>query len=201
MKKLLAILLALTMVLGLAACGGGGDQGTTTPPADTTEKEPADTQPSGGGDTITLWTYPIGNWGQEDKVKAITDAFTADTGIAVKVEYLAYADGDDKVNAAITAKGAPDLIMEGPERLVTNWGDKGYLVDLSDMFDDTDKGEINAAAMAACTHSNGSVYEYPLVITAHCMAINLDAFKEAGADQYLNLENHTWTTRDFINAV
>jgi multiple sugar transport system substrate-binding protein len=33
------------------------------------------------------------------------------------------------------------------------------------------------------------------------MAINLDAFKEAGADQYLDLENHTWTTEDFINAV
>ena len=29
---------------------------------------------------------------------------------------------------------------------------------------------INAAAMAACTHPNGAVYEYPLVVTAHCMA-------------------------------
>ena len=33
------------------------------------------------------------------------------------------------------------------------------------------------------------------------MAINLDAFKEAGADQFLNLDTHTWTTSDFINAV
>ena len=202
MKKMLALLLAMVMVLGLAACGKKDD---TPPPAD--DQTQSDTQtpetpeePAAAGE-ITLWTYPIGDWGKEDKVKAITDAFTADTGISVKVEYLAYADGDDKVNSAITAKNAPDLIMEGPERLVTNWGDKGYLVDLSDMFDDTDKSEINAAAMAACTHPNGSVYEYPLVVTAHCMAINLDAFKEAGADQFLNLETHTWTTSDFINAV
>ena len=202
MKKLLAILLAMTMVMALVACGGNSGQNSNdTPPAqDQPQDTPSDPAPADGGE-ITLWTYPIGDWGKEEKVKAITDAFTADTGIAVKVEYLAYADGDDKVNSAITAKAAPDLIMEGPERLVTNWGDKGYLVDLSDMFDDTDKSEINAAAMTACTHANGAVYEYPLVVTAHCMAINLNAFKEAGADQYLDLENHTWTTENFIKAV
>ena len=202
MKKLLAILLAMTMVMALVACGGNNAQSNDPPPAtqDQPQEPPADAAPADGGE-ITLWTYPIGDWGKEEKVKAITDAFTADTGIAVKVEYLAYADGDDKVNSAITAKAAPDLIMEGPERLVTNWGDKGYLVDLSDMFDDGDRSEINAAAMTACTHANGAVYEYPLVVTAHCMAINLNAFKEAGADQYLDLENHTWTTENFIKAV
>ncbi|WP_251317547.1 ABC transporter substrate-binding protein [Flintibacter muris] len=204
MKKLIAAALAMAMALSLAACGGGGQ--TSTPGNNTSgsgSQTPAQSTPAtpSGGTEISLWTYPIGDWGKEDKVKAITDAFTADTGITVKVEYLAYADGDDKVNSAITAENAPDLIMEGPERLVTNWGDKGYLVDLSDMIDDTDRSEINAAAMAACTHSNGSVYEYPLVITAHCMAINLNAFKEAGADQYLDLENHTWTTENFIKAV
>ena len=204
MKKLLALLLAMAMVMALVACGGNKD--TSTPPAENQEQGETQTpetpeEPAAGGGELTLWTYPIGDWGKEDKVKAITDAFTADTGITVKVEYLAYADGDDKVNSAITAKKAPDLIMEGPERLVTNWGDKGYLVDLSDMFDDADKGEINAAAMTACTHPNGEVYEYPLVVTAHCMAVNLDAFKEAGADQYLDLATRTWTTEDFIKAV
>lgn len=122
----------------------------------------------------------------------------------MKVEYLAYADGDDKVNTAITAKGTPDLIMEGPERLVANWGANGYLVDLKDMFDDTDMSEINAVnegVMNACTHTNGAIYEYPLVMTAHCMAVNVNAFKEAGADQYLHLDTHTWTTDEFINAV
>ncbi len=122
----------------------------------------------------------------------------------MKVEYLAYADGDDKVNTAITAGNQPDLIMEGPERLVANWGAAGYMVDLADMLDDTDKKEINdvsAGVLSACTTADGKVYEYPLVMTAHCMAINLNAFKEAGADQYLDLENHTWTTENFIKAV
>ena len=204
MKKLVAAALAMAMALSLVACGGNqsGGQSSTPNGSQSAAQSGGQTDPAPtSGPELTLWTYPIGNWGKEDAVKTITDAFTADTGIPVKVEYLAYGDGDDKVNSAITAEKAPDLIMEGPERLVTNWGDKGYLVDLSDMFDDTDRSEINAAAMAACTHSSGAVYEYPLVITAHCMAINKNAFEAAGALQYVDLENHTWTTENFIKAV
>ena len=180
MKKILAIALTLCMVFALF--------GGTAAHADAATE-------------ITLWTYPVGGLGDEATVKALTDAFTAETGIAVKVEYLTYADGDDKVNTALTAKQAPDLIMEGPERLVSNWGANGYMVDISDMFDDTDKAELNAAALGACFAPDGAAYEYPLCMTAHCMAINLNAFKEAGADQYINTDTHTWTTEQFVEAV
>ena len=180
MKKKLALLLALVMIVALAVPVSAS-------------AEPAE--------SITLWTYPIGNWGDEATVKALTDAFTAETGIAVTVEYLTYADGDDKVNTAITAKQAPDLIMEGPERLVSNWGANGYMVDISDMFDDTDKSEINAAALKACFAPDGAAYEYPLVMTAHCMAVNVNALEEAGVKDLVDLENHTWTTEQFFEVV
>ena len=208
MKKFLALALALVMVLGLAACGGTVTTTDTTPaPSTTTTPAPST---SGGSSTptapatasaITLWTYPIGGWGNEDTVKALTDAFTAETGIAVTVEYLTYADGDDKVNTALTAGQGPDLIMEGPERLVSNWGANGYMVNIADLFDAADKSELNAAALDACFADANTAYEYPLVMTAHCMGINLNAFKEAGADQYINADTHTWTTEQFISAV
>ena len=203
LRKTLAAILTSAMLFGLAACGSpstpspAGSGSGSTPPA--TSTTPA---PSGGDSTeITLWTYPVGKWADEATVKSLTDGFTAETGIKVTVEYLAYADGDDKVNAAITAKQTPDLVLEGPQRLVTNWGVGGHMVDLSDMFDDTDKAEIDPYALNACIAPTGEIYEYPLVMTAHCMAVNLDAFKEAGADQYLDLENHTWTTENFFKAV
>lgn len=215
MKKFLALLLTGIMALSLVACGGSAEESATPAAEEPAAEEPAAEEPAaeepaaeapaedGGAsaDAITLWTYPIGKWGDEASVKALTDAFTADTGISVTVEYLDYQNGDDKVNTAITGKATPDLVMEGPERLVANWGANGYLVDLSDLLDDTDKSEINEAVMNACTHTSGAVYEYPLVMTAHCMAINVDAFKEAGADQYVDLDSHTWSTDDFINAV
>ena len=195
-KKSLSLLLAGSMALSLVACGQKEEPAGSSPAA----SSPAASSPAATQE-ISLWTYPIGGWGDEKQVTALTDAFLADTGIKVNVEYLAYADGDDKVNAAITANGAPDLIMEGPERLVANWGAKGYMVDLAGMLDDTDKAEINDAVLSACINAEGAMYEYPLVMTAHCMAVNLNAFKEAGADQYLNLDTHTWTTEDFTKAV
>jgi multiple sugar transport system substrate-binding protein len=199
MKKILALVMALCMIFALVACG---QQAAPAPAAnDAPAAEAPAAEAPAGATEISLWTYPIGKWGDEATVKALTDAFTAETGIAVKVEYLTYADGDDKVNTAITAKQAPDLVMEGPERLVSNWGANGYMVDISDLFDDTDKSEINAAALAACFAPNGAAYEYPLVMTAHCMGINYNAFVEAGADQYINKDTHTWTTEQFFQAV
>ncbi len=180
MKKILAILLAALMLMSMAACNVS----------------------TGGDVEITLWTYPIGNWVNQEAVDAlIADFEAANPGIKVTVEFLAYADGDDKVNTALTSGNAPDLIMEGPERLVANWGANGHLVDLSDMLDATDKTEIIEAALTPCINAEGKMYEYPLCMTAHCMAINLDAFKAAGADQYLDLENRTWSTENFIKAV
>ena len=179
MKKLLAILLALVMVFALAA---------PTAFADDT--------------TITLWTYPIGGWASPDVVDELIAGFeAANPGIKVQVEYLAYADGDDKVNTAIEGNAAPDLIMEGPERLVANWGAKGYMVDIAELWDEADKEEILPVVQAACFNKEGASYEYPLCMTAHCMAVNLNRFQAVGADQYLDLDTHTWTTDDFVAAV
>ncbi len=183
MKKILAILLAALMLMSMAACNVSTTGGETT--------------------EITLWTYPIGGWGNQATVDALlADFHAANPNIKVTVEYLTYQDGDDKVNTAIEGNKAPDLIMEGPERLVANWGAKGKMVDISDLFDATDKSEINAAALAACFTADGKAYEYPLVMTAHCMAINKTVFEAAGAMEHIDTEKHTWkSVEDFKQAV
>ena len=183
MKKLFTIILVFAFAITIIFAQGNTEATTKS------------------SETISLWTYPIGDWGNQEKVKALTDAFTQETGINVEVQYLTYTDGDDKINTAIAAGQAPDLVMEGPERLVANWGAKGYMVDISDLIDQTDREELNASALKACETADGKIYEYPLTMTAHCMAINIDAFKLAGADKYVDLETRTWTTEDFINAV
>ena len=210
MKKILALVLALAMALALVACGSngsssnGGNSAANSGASSSAVNSGSEEQ---GGNTetgteITLWTYPIGGWGNEATVNSLVEAFKAETGITVKVEYLDYTNGDDTVNTAIAANKAPDLIMEGPERLVANWGVNGYMVDISDLIDDTDKAEINAAALSACYAESGACYEYPLVMTAHCMAINKTVFEAAGAMQYLNADTHTWnSTEDFFKAI
>ena len=206
LKKVLALLLAMVMTIALVACGGNqNDPAPSNPepapaedttPDTTPDPEPAPAEPAGASE-ITAWIYPVGGWGDEAKVKPLVDAFTAETGIKVNLEWLAYADGDDKVNTAIAAKNAPDLIMEGPERLVANWGASGYMVDLSDMIDDTDRKEILPSALAAGTSTDGKVYLYPMFNVAHCMAVNYTAVKEAGAEANIDLDSRTWTVEQF----
>ena len=177
MKKLIAILLSVAMVMSLCVF--------TASAADVTE--------------ISLWTYPIGKWVDEATVSdLLADFHAAHPEIKVNVEYLDYTNGDDKVNTAIEGKQAPDIIMEGPERLIANWGAKGLMVNLADLIPEGTYSSV----VESCTSANGEVYEMPVCMIAHCMAINRDVFAEADALQYLNEETHTWNSvEDFFKAV
>ena len=200
MKKIIALALALVMVIGLCACSVQKTE--ETKPAETQAAAPAETQaaaPEAAPVEISLWTYPIGKWTDEATVSALLADFNAAyPNITVKVEYLDYTNGDDKVNTAIEGGQAPDIVMEGPERLIANWGAKGLMVDLKDIVPAGTYDSI----ISSCTSANGEVYEMPVCMIAHCMAINRDVFEAAGALQYLNEETHTWNSvEDFFKAV
>lgn len=164
-----------------------------------------ETEAAAGSDLaadISLWTYPVGSFGDETAVQALIDDFKAQyPNVNVTVQLLDYTNGDDQVNTAIEGGNAPDLIFEGPERLVANWGAKGVMADISDLWDDASKSEITANVEAACRNADGVYYEYPVCMTAHTMAVNRDLFEAADALQYLDEETHTWTTDNFLKAV
>ena len=209
MKKQVSALLAAGMAASLLVGCGGGAASSSAAPASTAESTTSEAAPAESTDNaagqaadITLWTYPIGKWGDSDSVNELLADFNAQyPDIHVTVEYLDYTNGDDQVNTAIEGGSAPDLVMEGPERLVANWGAKGLMADLSDLWTDEQKADISASVEAACKSSDGAYYEYPLCMTAHCMAINKTVFEAADAMQYVDAENHTWTTDNFLKAV
>ena len=205
MKKLIALALAVILVLGMAACSvQKAETPATTAATAATEAAATEaaTEAPAATTEISLWTYPIGKWGDQATVESLLSQFNAAyPNIKVTVEYLTYQDGDDKVNTAIEGNAAPDLVMEGPERLVTNWGAKGKMVDLSDLWTADVLADTNASVAAACKAESGAYYEYPLCMTAHCMAINKTVFEKAGAMQYIDEDTHTWTTENFLKAV
>lgn len=199
MKKFLALLMAMMLVLGLAACGEAATDPTEeAEPSEVVEEPVDDTSTEEEVVELTLATYPVGKMTDETVINDLIADFNAVyPNIHITVQYLDYTNGDDTVNTAIEAGTAPDLIFEGPERLVANWGAKGYLVDLSELL----TGSEYSATISSCTSSDGAVYELPICQTAHCMAINYDLFEAAGALQYIDEETHTWTTEGFANAV
>ena len=185
MKKLLALLLALLMLLSLAGCGKQAQE----------DEESAVIE-------LTLWTFPAGDWGDPAAVETLLTQFNSVyPDIHVTVQCLDEATGDDKLSTAVDGGVAPDILLAQPDRLIKTWGAEGMLADLSDMWDDADKQEVNAACQSVCFTRDGKCYAYPFAMNVQCMAINYDAFVTAGADQYIDLETRTWTTEQFTQAV
>ncbi len=190
MKKICALISLLLSAVLLSSCSGSPQNIESE---DNSIRE--DTE-------LTLWVFPVGNWGNPTAVGSLlSDFHKAHPDIHVSVEYLNYDTGDEKINQAALDGSLPDLILEGPERLVTNWGEKGWMVDLSDLWESDTADAIYGNIGKACRHRDGAYFEFPICMSAHCMAINYDMFKEAGALQYIDEETHTWTTEDFIKAV
>jgi multiple sugar transport system substrate-binding protein len=201
MKKFLALLLALCMIASFAACGG--DEGTTTTDDAGTTTDDAGTTTDDAGATgeaveIMLWTYPVGNFATE--IESVIAAFNeVHPEITVKYELLDYQNGDTQVTSAIQGGSAPDLIFEGPERLVGNWGRNDLMVDLSDLW--AENGSDIAEGIANSCQLDGTYYMYPLSVAANCMAINYEVFEQADALKYIDDETRTWTTDDFKAAM
>lgn len=192
MKKIGYISAVLLAAVVLTACG---DKNTGTEPVRQTEEASQETE-------ISLWTFPVGNWGNLTAVSGLIASFHREyPQIHVNVECVDYDSGDQKIREAVADGNAPDLVFEGPERLVADWGEQGMLIDLADLWDTDAAAGIYQNVRDACRHRNGAYYEFPVCMTAHCMAINYELFRKAGALAYIDEETHTWTTQDFIKAV
>ncbi len=190
MKKII-VLIALVISLALMSSCSGQTSGI----------EPD----SGSSQKVTelvLWTFPVGNWGNPTTVASIlADFHKNNPGIHISVEFLNYDNGDEKITQAVSDGSAPDLVLEGPERLVAAWGEHGWMADLSDLWESDTAGKIYDTIKEACQYHDGAYYAFPICMSAHCMAINYTMFQEAGALQYIDEETHTWTTEGFIQAV
>lgn len=191
MKKLIFMCAALFTAACLSACS-----------RDTVTEQIQPKAEAGSETELSFWTFPVGNWGNPTAVSSLIAGFHKEhPEIHVTVECVDYNSGDKKIQEAVSQGKAPDLVFEGPERLVAGWGNEGLLADLSDLWESDAAGEIYENIRKACQHTNGAYYEYPVCMTAHCMAVNYDLFKKAGALKYIDEETHTWTTKDFIKAV
>lgn len=195
MKKPLALLLAAGLTLGLASCGNGTQGGSESPAAG---------GETGGSNTgaieLNLWSFNIGGFTDAAAWEPIVAAFNeANPDINVTVTPINYQDGDQKLTTAITSKQAPDIIFEGPERIVGNYARNELMVDLGDLWE-TGGADI-AEGISSVSQLDGTYYMYPLSVAAHCMAINYEAFEAADALQYIDEETRTWTTDNFVKAM
>ncbi len=128
MKKLIAMLLALVMVLGLAACGGTTTTETEAPAAAGTagETQAAANTPAGEGRVYYLNFKPEA----DAALQELAALYTEQTGVPVKVVTAASGTYSDTLTAEMAKSEAPTVFNIGNMSGLKDWDE--YALDLTD---------------------------------------------------------------------
>ena len=189
MKKVFSMLLIIALILSMmVGCSNG---------------EKSSGEASGGEQAnveINFWNFPNytviddqpGKYEEE-----LVAAFEAkNPGIKVNVQMIDFKSGPDKINTAIAAGTAPDVIYDAPGRIIA-WGKDGALAKLNDMIDDGVKENVSESILRA-SRAGDDYYMYPTHHAPFMMAFNKTELEEMGLLNMLNLEgDRSWTVAEF----
>lgn len=189
-KRFLSVLLGTAMVSTLLA-GCGSSQTTSTTAASTqaaapTEAAPTDAAkdsaaaPSSDGGSLVYWSMWEATEPQGQAIKQAVEKFTADTGIAVDLQFKGRTGIREGLQPALDAGTNIDLFDEDIDRVNSTWGQ--YLLDLEDLvknskYEDT----ANAGLMSACREvGGGTLKSIPYQPNVFAFFYNQAIFDEAG---------------------
>ena len=147
MKKIIALLLALVLVLGLAACGGNTAPAATEAPKTETPAAPAATEApvepkKYEGVELTYWAMWTAAEPQGQVIAEAAAAFEAETGAKVNVEWKGR-DLNTIITAALEAKENVDIFDDDYNRIATAY--VNYTYDLTEMAKAANYDEIGYA--------------------------------------------------------
>lgn len=216
MKKLIALLLALSMVLAMAACGNNAepDPGKNTPDTSTndTNKPDADPDTPDAPDTpvntepvyiaenakdlsgeITFYTAFAGENGTDAMIEEFNKYYPN-----IKVNYEVYKnnpDGNVGLDTAIMAGDQVDVMLSfGVHNTSQRW-ENGLLMDLTDRLAADNLDLVAEWGTDAYTY-DGGVYAFPSGGLSVYVAINMDKWEAAGLGE-LPTE---WTWDEYLAA-
>lgn len=206
MKKWIALLLAVVMMLSLVACNNG-DDGKDNQEPNQGQQNPDNTPPSNPDDnkpketvTLQMWGGVQGEYGYDALVEAFNQEF-ADKGI--QIEYTRYVnnnDGNLQLDTYLSAGSDIDIFMcYGGTTRYYNRVEAGLCLDLTDElakrgFDPAKElGATNVAPYAI----DGRFYAMPTKTDNKAwMMVNADMFKAANIELPIN----GWTYAEFLDA-
>ncbi|WP_099469892.1 ABC transporter substrate-binding protein [Konateibacter massiliensis] len=194
-RKLIAGILAGTMILSLAGCGNTSspasalDENKTAASEDTTASSENSTaaKETGsasetGGTTIQFWNSFTGTDG--DVLRDLVEIYnkTNEKGNTVEMDIMPTASLEEKLPAAIASKTAPALVIKGNFDVAT-YGDNNIFQSADDFFDatGTDKDDFSTASLEALQY-NGSQLMIPMQVHSTFLFWNKDLFEAAGLD-------------------
>ncbi len=191
-KRVLSVLMAALMTAGsLAACSGTASTATTAAPAAESTSAAAaaeTTAAAAAGDTLVYWSMWEATEPQGIAIQEAIDAYTAETGVKVDVQFKGRTGQREGLKAALDAGTKIDMFDEDIDRVNGSWGE--YLLDLEELAKAGDyEKTANAGLIAACREAgSGSLKSIPYQPNVFAFFYNKDLFEEAG----VTAEPTTW---------
>ena len=166
MKKLIALLLALVMVLSLCACGAKEEAPAAAPAEDAAE---APAEEAAAGSVYYLNFKPE----QDEAWQKLAEEYTAATGVPVTVLTAASGTYEETLMAEMGKQEAPTMFqVNGPVGLA-NWIDYCYDMSGSELY-----SHLTSDAFALT--EDGAVYGIAYVIESYGIIANKALLAEAG---------------------
>lgn len=195
-KKVLALALAGTMVMSMAACGGSGDSKAETSGTEVEESGDAAEESGSASSDVTL---TVGLWdsNQQPGLEEIMADFTAETGIKTEVQLVTWAEYWTMLSAAAQGGSLPDVFwMHANEAM--RYMSNDILLDLTDQIaasDKIDTANYPEDLVSIYTYED-KIYAVPKDIDTIALWYNKSLFDEAGVDY----PTADWTWEDLIDA-
>lgn len=175
-KRILAALMAATMLFGLAACGGGSDAAASAPAAsgDAAASAPAEVKKD-----FTVWTSGSDNVRQmfEMLVEDFnTNSKYAGTFKATNSHMLSGTGGASYADSLVAAfqAGQKNTDYDVCEMGADDWSKIGAMANIEEMFVKLDKSKIESAAGIAAEVADYTDYIQPYRGTTVLLAYNSD---------------------------
>lgn len=188
MKKLLSIVLAVTMVSSLlAGCGNNSTAETTTgEKAETTQTETAagDEAKTGAGDEVTLKFWNVFTGSDGDILREIVDIYnkTNTDNIKIEMDIMPNDVLQQKLPASIATGTAPDIVLFGVENIAP-YVSNDSLEDISDFWEKEGVDKSNFLEnVTELSYVEGKLYGTPMQYNVSYLYWNKDLFEAAGLD-------------------
>ncbi len=177
MKKIIAMLLAVMMVLAMAACAPADQD------ASGESKDPGtqNTDAQGGEETqaseVEIWYYWETVKHQEALNYLIEKYNESQSDVKVTAKYVPFADFKKQLSIGATADELPDIvIIDSPDH--ASYATMGIFADLTGRFDTSTYYD---GPVASCT-IDGKLYGIPADVNCLGLYYNEDMLKEAGVE-------------------
>lgn len=181
LSTLLCVSMVATMLVGCGAkADTAADTATTEATATEAGTEAATETAAASGDGLVYWSMWEATEPQGQAIQEAVDAYTADTGIAVDLEFKGRTGIREGLQPALDAGTNIDLFDEDIDRVNSTWGT--YLMDLEELAKASDyEATANAGLMAACREvGGGTLKSIPYQPNVFAFFYNADIFKEVG---------------------